>query len=142
MSVASAIFDLLAQDTVVTGIVGQRFYPSQPKQDAKPPFLFQETISADRPGLLTGVCPLKNYQVQITSVCTSEPELRMLMDAIEQRLDGLRMGNIRGCQLNDDSTNPTTDWPTEYSDSQTYSVWYARNYVRANVAGHEAENPF
>lgn len=135
MSVASAIFDVLSQDATIAGIVGQRFYPSQPKENAPAPFLFQETISGDRPGLLSGVCPLKNYQVQITSVCTSEPELRQLMDAIENRLDGLKSGKIRGCQLNDDSTNPNPDMPTEFSDSQTFSVWYARDYVAANQLG-------
>lgn len=133
MSAASAIYDNLIGDATVIGIVGNKIYPNgQPKQDAQPPFIFFEVVTAQRPAILSGVCPLKNYQFRITSVCTSEPQLRMLMDGVENKLDGLKNGKIRGCQLNDDNTNPNPEMPTEFSDSQTFSVWYARDYVGAN----------
>lgn len=55
------------------------------------------------------------------------------MDAIEDRLDGYKFGPIRGCQVNDETTNSNPDVPTEYSDSQTFSVWYARERIGANT---------
>lgn len=130
MSIQSAIYDVLSNDPIVGEFPG--FPQGQPSQDTPAPFWFQETIGAERPGILSGVCPTKNYQIRISAVCRTEPELRQLMDAIENRLDGYKYGDIRGCQVNDESTNSNPELPTEYSESMTFSVWYARSLVGAN----------
>lgn len=133
MSIASAVYGLLTGDATVLEIVGEKVYPSgQPKQNTPPPMLMQEIVAADRPPLLNNVCRLTNYQIRITGVCKTEPELRRLMDAVEVRLDGYKGGEVKGCQLRDKSSNPDPTEPTFHSESHTYSVWHVRNQVGGN----------
>lgn len=133
MSVATAIHDLLTSDLLISRIASNGVYPSgQPKHGTIPNFVVHEIIGSDRPPLLDKVCRLTNYQVRITGVCKTESDLRRLMDAIEVRLDGYKGGDVRGCQLQDKSTNPNPDEPTIHSESHTYSVWHVRSLVGGN----------
>lgn len=120
MSLNPPIYALLQADATVTGLVGDRVYPSgdAPETVASPYVVWSVVASVPEP-LLDGAPPTDQYRVQVDCWATARAAAHATATAVRDALE--QAGYLLGVNL--DERDPDTK---EYRLSMDFSIWQPR----------------
>ena len=94
MSVQSDLYDLLANDANVSGIVGTDIYPGVRPQDAGTPCLVYHEVATEGTFTLGGVAIDEQSSYQLAALAVDHPALVQLVAAV-RLLAGSSSGDIK-----------------------------------------------
>ena len=129
MSIESALYDRLTNDSGVSAEVDDRIYPTDLPQDPTMPALVYQIIShVPVHSLDTGPANARTIRIQVTAYADTRRKLTDVREAVVAALDGWRDQNqsprIDRCQWQDgsDTRVPQT---SRYRDDLDFMLHYA-----------------
>lgn len=138
MSLRTAIYDHLGDETDITDVVSDRIYPDVAPEGADLPYITVNVVSTFHSHHMTAASGLAQARVQIDCWTTSSTGRETLSEAVREALDGYRGGSmgddsldVRSVHLEDDAQ--TYEPPTTGSDvgvfrqRMDFMIWYAES---------------
>jgi hypothetical protein len=95
MTVDTIIFGILSGNNAVTGIVGNRIFPSQAPQTTAFPFVVFETISTMPNNTKSGASEMDKYRIQITTLSKDNNQANNIADKVRAALDYYKSGDVQ-----------------------------------------------
>lgn len=126
MTIESALYTHLTNDSNVTELVGTRIYPLVVPQDADLPAIAYQRISGPRTHTHDGATNPAWARLQLTMVATRYSGAKALAEVVRQSLDGLA-GSLGGVRAAVTLDNEVDDWAATFDAPivrQDYGIWY------------------
>lgn len=122
MPIEQTVYDLLAGDDTLTGLVSTRIFPTTPTDNTQLPFAVY-TVSSTTPTMaLAAPVALTQFTIDIDVWAVTLAEALAVLDAVKGVLHGHRGDGVQGCFL---QTQGTDEQENGHHGAQTYSVWAA-----------------
>ena len=87
MTVDSIIFGILSSNSAVTGVVGNKIFPSQAPQTTQFPFIVFETISVMPNNTKSGPSEMDRYRIQVTTLSKENNQANDIADKVRTAFD-------------------------------------------------------
>ena len=120
MSIEATVYARLSADATLTGIIGQKLYPSIPTENTQLPFVVYTCTATEPQTTLTGSTNLTRHDVQIDAWAINLDDVLAILDACKDSLHCWTSNGVKGSFL----TGRTTDeQDTGQHGQATFSVW-------------------
>lgn len=121
-TIETAIFSMLADDSEIGSMAGDRIYPNKIPQDSELPAITYQEISGLRQHVMAGPVGLVKSRYQVNCWAESYSECKTLSEAVRKEMDGYD-GTVNGVEIEVIMLASEIDIPEISEDKEIISVY-------------------